>query len=119
MPGRIHDPDGRAEVKGDVVITPEGLRAQEQRIGCPRLAEKLLRQRRTLIGQIGLLADDGERRRQSSLPQADGELSGRLPGPDHHHRLAIRHDRHEWTATIARHPTAGLRWDGWSRGLLT
>jgi hypothetical protein len=66
----------------DPVIAPEAGRAQVERFRGASIGEEFLRQRRTLIGRIRLIPDDGDGLIECALPQACGQLSGCLTSTD-------------------------------------
>ena len=73
-PGQVERRHQRPNVYRHILIAPKAFRPQQKRIRPGRLGEKFFRQRRALIGQVWLVADDANAAAKSALAQAAGEL---------------------------------------------
>ncbi len=60
----------------------------EQAVPLECTREVLLGQRRALVGQVGLITDDGQRPAVAALPERIDELGGRLSGSEDHYAAA-------------------------------
>src|SRR6185436_8799860 len=77
----------------DPVIAEE-LRRPQLDLVHPLLVEnESLRQRRTLVGQMGLVADQGDWILIARRAQRGGGLEARLPGADDHAAVRVSHQR--------------------------
>ena len=68
---------------GDGVLGEEAGLAQEQALGVGLAGEISLGQGRSLVGQGGLVADQGDRVPEATLAQGGGQLEARLAGAGH------------------------------------
>ena len=84
--------DAPTEVRGDGVLGEELGRADQQPLALEGTGEVLLRQRRALVGQPGLLADEGELAREALAAQCIDGLDGSLTGADDHDLLVHRRE---------------------------
>lgn len=76
---RRHPPAGQDR---DGAVGLERRRAQQDALERIVPGQMILAQRRTLIGQVRLFADQGERAREAALPQRNRSLHAGMTGPD-------------------------------------
>ena len=85
--------DGGAGAVGDVLAAP-GVLVVEGEIGERLLAgQHALRQRRALVGRVGLGADQGDRPLPAGGAERMGGPAAGVPGADDDHAAGIAHDR--------------------------
>ena len=93
---RVDPHDGGSGHDLDVVAVQPLLRQEQQRLAVLAAGEELLRQRRTLVGGVWLVADQHDPPVESSAAQVAGGDGGGLARSDRHEGPA----GHEWASSV-------------------
>ena len=87
--GGIDMGDAAAEEHRDIAFLPEGGRTDQQAIESLVPGEIFLGQRRAFVGQIRLVADNGDAAAELRLAQRDRRLRAAVAGADDHNVVAV------------------------------
>ena len=90
MAGAVDRLDAGSGQELDAVVAIERFRPHQQQIEADLAVEIVLRQRRTLVRQYRLVADQHDRTVEPGLPQRGGELKAGMAGADDDDAIAIR-----------------------------